>query len=955
VSIELLEREEELVGLRSAAEHVAVHHRGQLVSIVGPAGAGKSTLLEAAAGIARSAGLEVLSARATELESDFAFGIVLQLFERFVAATGSGQRATLFAGAAALSRPLFADSGAHRAREDEGHALSHGVYWLAGNIAWNRAAEPPGGLALLIDDLPLADRASLRTLSYLARRLDDLPVLVVGTARVAGAAASHETAGELLQHPQARRLHPAPLSPAAVARLVRTALGADAEESFCAACARATLGNPFLLHELLAQLQADGVTPSAAVSEVVGQLAPEVVQRSVLRRLAQLTPEAKRLAQAAAVLGDRCKPLMAAALSGLSTEDAMRSADLLRHAEILRECDAMVFSHPLVRAAIESEMPPGERGLAHGRAADLLTERTAVPEKIAVHLLHAPAGDDLGRVRILRRAAERARTRGAQDSAARYLARALEEEPPAPERAELLVQLGEAELACGRPAAIDRLREALTLISEPAERARLWGTLGEALVATGEHVEACGALEQAMSELNDGDDHLCRELRAKFVMIALLSPELLERGIARLERVLESSSGDELPAERVVLAQLAAQRAMGGSPAAETRLLAERAWGDGALLELEGPQGIAWSLVTGALTMAGCYGASVTVSSAVAEEARRRGAPLAAATAAFCRSGPRHRMGQLEEAIADCRQALSARELGWAAYVGAASAVLGLALIDSGELDQAGEVLGLLDDQRFAASSERAPLLDARGWLRLAQNRPAEALVDFQESEQITETFGMRLGFSFWRGGTALAAWQTGDRETALATIEADLDLARAIEAPALIGRALRVKGVVVGGEQGIALLEESSQMLAGSEAALEHVAALVDLGASMRRAGMRAQARDPLHRAVGKADQLGARALGRRAREELRAAGGRLRSGPSSGRDVLTPGERRVAELAALGHTNREIAQALFVTQKAVEWHLANAYRKLEIRSRRELAERLTSDAIVTKPLISS
>jgi predicted ATPase len=93
--IGLVEREEELVMLHRAAEDVAVRHRGRLVTIAGPAGAGKSSLLEAAASAARGAGLHMLSARASELESDFAFGIVLQLFERLVAAAGSSQRTAL--------------------------------------------------------------------------------------------------------------------------------------------------------------------------------------------------------------------------------------------------------------------------------------------------------------------------------------------------------------------------------------------------------------------------------------------------------------------------------------------------------------------------------------------------------------------------------------------------------------------------------------------------------------------------------------------------------------------------------------------------------------------------------------------------------------------------------------------------------------------------------------------
>ena len=108
-----------------------------------------------------------------------------------------------------------------------------------------------------------------------------------------------------------------------------------------------------------------------------------------------------------------------------------------------------------------------------------------------------------------------------------------------------------------------------------------------------------------------------------------------------------------------------------------------------------------------------------------------------------------------------------------------------------------------------------------------------------------------------------------------------------------------------------------------------------------MRRAGRPKEARATLRGAVRIAEEVGARVVAERARAELLRAGGRMPSRQSSDGD-LTPSERRVAELAAAGHTNREIANELFVTIKAVEWHLGNAYRKLDVRGRSELANRL-------------
>jgi DNA-binding CsgD family transcriptional regulator len=149
---------------------------------------------------------------------------------------------------------------------------------------------------------------------------------------------------------------------------------------------------------------------------------------------------------------------------------------------------------------------------------------------------------------------------------------------------------------------------------------------------------------------------------------------------------------------------------------------------------------------------------------------------------------------------------------------------------------------------------------------------------------------------------------------------------------------ALRVAGLARGGDEGVRLLEESADVLSGSPALLERARSLADLGAALRRAGRRADAREPLSEALDLAARCGARPLAARAREELRAAGARPRRGWRRGVEALTPSELRIARLAAAGQTNREIAHELYVTLKTVEGHLAHAYGKLGIAGRAEL-----------------
>jgi DNA-binding CsgD family transcriptional regulator len=140
--------------------------------------------------------------------------------------------------------------------------------------------------------------------------------------------------------------------------------------------------------------------------------------------------------------------------------------------------------------------------------------------------------------------------------------------------------------------------------------------------------------------------------------------------------------------------------------------------------------------------------------------------------------------------------------------------------------------------------------------------------------------------------------------------------------------------------------LEEAASLLADSPRRLERAHALVELGAAMRRAGRRADARAPLREAFELARRLGAARIARRANEELGASGETVRRYAPIGIESLTPSERRVADLAASGMTNRQIAQSLFVTIKPVEAHLSSAYDKLDIRSRRELPAALRERA---------
>jgi DNA-binding CsgD family transcriptional regulator len=194
-----------------------------------------------------------------------------------------------------------------------------------------------------------------------------------------------------------------------------------------------------------------------------------------------------------------------------------------------------------------------------------------------------------------------------------------------------------------------------------------------------------------------------------------------------------------------------------------------------------------------------------------------------------------------------------------------------------------------------------------------------------------------------WRAGAALAAARLGDRDRAAELAGEELARARSVGARRPLGVALRVTGLVTAGPRGLDLLHEAVAVLERSPALLERARALTDLGARLRDAGQDGAAREPLRRGLELAERCGAGAVVARAGEHLRLAGGRRQRRRSAEAetavDVLTSAERRVVRFAALGVSTPEIAHNLYLSPKTVEWHLANVYRKLGVRSRSELA----------------
>jgi DNA-binding CsgD family transcriptional regulator/tetratricopeptide (TPR) repeat protein len=727
-----------------------------------------------------------------------------------------------------------------------------------------------------------------------------------------------------------------------VTALVREALSADADADFCAACVAATGGNPLLVRELISALAAQGIAPTAEQAPQVREIGPEGVVRSVRLRLVRLPAEAGLLARAVAVLGDDVDLSHAAALAALERERAADTAAILARADILRPELPLAFVHPVVRAAIYNGLSPAEREREHASAARMLAEHGAAGEQVAAQLLQtAPRGDG-SVVALLRDASEQALARGAADNAVAYLRRALTEPPPAEERAGILHELGSAERLTLEPSASAHLRDALRLTESPRTRGWIALELGRMLFWGGGDEEAIAVLEQALAELADEDADLRHRLEAGLLTIALEEPALYARTKARLER-LRAEPPDSSLGGRIGLAALAYHDARAGASLDSCLARAERALAGGPLHGHEA--GMGWCHVGFVFVNADRFGAARDVYDAALADARARGSVFAFALASLLRGGGAYLRGSLAEAEADLRLAIDACEAhGLAAALPTPFAYLADTLIERGELDAAADALARVSGGE--ASPKTVHLISfraSRARLRLLHGRTREGLAELLELGQRFEAIGGRNPAAFsWRAPAALALLHLGDRQEARRLAAEEVELAREWGAPRALGKALRSAGLVEGGAAGLALLRDAVEVLEDSPALLERAHALTELGAAMRRANRRAEAREPLRRGLELAHGCGAKPLAERAHTELIATGARPRRLVLSGVESLTPAERRVAGMAAEGMTNREIAQALFVTPRTVEVHLSSTYRKLAISSRSQLPQAL-------------
>ncbi|WP_405366014.1 AAA family ATPase [Kitasatospora sp. NBC_00039] len=912
------------------------------VLLQGDWGSGKTALLrEVLAGVREDPNVLVLSASVDPLERELPFGTVRQFFENLTMGDAPDRgRTWLSADGDRGAAPWAPRPGAQAvpAAEPDPAALGD-LYRLVVRLTDHRR------LVMVVDDLQRADPCSLRWLRYVLCRGAELPVVVLATLGEEGTHANTDALADVVPL-FGHRLTLRGLAEEAVASLAEEILGQPPGPGLTTACREASGGNPLLLRAVLRGVRAAGPYHAVAGPAVrIAEYVPVDLGRAVLARIEVLAPHAVTTATAVAVLGREPSIDLLVEVTGLAEpqiEDAVHG--LVRAGCLTRTAAGPSFGCEALAAAVASTVLPSRRMDLHVRAARFLRARGASAARVAVHLLPGPLGEAWA-PEVLARAAELAGGRGDTDEAAAYVRRALREELDDESRAGLLASLGRLELATSVPVAVRSLERSLRLCRDPAERTAVARRLAGALLALDRHCDALDVLRRTGEHVREADPANAMRLEIDHIHIALTNAPSAPDVVKRL---MELNVLDAVDAgvRRPLAALLSLREVMVGRCPEEVVSLARLALGQG--VDPMSDDSVVYYDALISLRAAGETELALEHADAAVRQACARGSVLGQVQALGVRANLAGRLGRLAESQADAASALGElRGIGIGpshSFAVFATATSMDSLVRQGKPDDAEDLLQRADlAGELNSNWVNDHVLMVRGRLRVAQGRLDEGLTDFLLCGERASARGMSgPGFHSWRSEAALVQAALRRAEAARSLAAEELRLARIWGVPETVGTALHAMGLVLGGVKGLDLLREAVGLLAGAPAHLRYARALADCGVLARKAGRLPEARTCLQRAASVAHECGATPLVDLALAELRAVGDRPRTRTFHGVASLTPTERRVADLAIQGITNREIAQHLFVGLRTVEVHLTNVYGKLAIDGRAGLASAL-------------
>ncbi|WP_371665077.1 AAA family ATPase [Streptomyces sp. NBC_01241] len=877
----LYERQNEVVAARNAVEGICAGggdregKQGGLLFFSAAAGLGKTTVLAEVRRIATARGCTVLSARGGEQEHTVPFHVVRQLLQPILASCTEAERREIFGGWYEIAGPavgLFAQQTGTAAPDPQG--VRDGLDWVVTQLAVRRAP-----IVIVLDDAHWGDLESLAWLAAFAVRAQELPVLVVLGYRPDEVPTEAATFRELIDGRSGRPIPLHVLSPEAVGELVRSSLGAEADDLFCRECWAVTGGNPYEAVELIAKVQDRSLAPNAESASLLRELAASARGAGLVKRLERLGHASVRVAWAAAVLGTEISPELAAAVAGLPPAEAQDAVDRLRVARILTGSRTLEFIHPLVATAVYQAIPPTTRTALHGQAAWAVADAGLGVTAAARHLLETHPEDDPHTVLQLRAAARENLRLGAPDAARRCLERALRE-PPAPEdRAGVLYELGCSALLTAPAVTVNHLTAALEQpFLDPALREDATFRLAQAFAHNDQPARAAAVAGAEAAQAKSARARL-RLQAAHYLWLAFDAHEAQasERS-RRLVRLAEHVPGKDIE-ERALLCVRTWDAMLRGEPTANTLAIAARALG----LRYTDPD---WGFELPSLTALSymyadeCDRAEELFSSAIAE-CEQVGWSGAHLSFGFTLLGlVWFRRGMLVEAEDCAREGVRlAERVG--PRVPAQWYAVGLlldVLLSRGRVEEALRVAETYD---FAPPYPNAVAFpDSQtvyGRLLLARGLREEAVAQLTAAGKRLEAKGiLNPTWCPWAGYLAIAIAEE-DPQRARALAAEMLRRAERYGTPTAIGEALCFGAAVDEDGQALPQRERAVKVLSRSPNRHAYAEALIDLGAELRRDGRTDRVAELLFEGIELADRCGADHLAERGRAEMAKAGLRL------------------------------------------------------------------------------
>ncbi|MDB1090144.1 AAA family ATPase [Streptomyces sp. ACA25] len=930
----LVHRDEQLAQLQRAFAACEKQGNGHVALISGAVGSGKTRLLETFSEWAVTTGGRVLTAAASRAERGLHFGVLGQLLHTARLSREDASQIECLTRDAALSLPVAGtgDEAAVDVATTDGPLwtpLLRGVFTSLLNLADERP------LVLAVDDLHHADAASLHCLLYVIRRVRHSRVTVLLSEASTPRAAHPLFHAELRSQPHFARITLPPLSVDSIALLLdeETETGDVWEEA--GRLLHMTGGNPLLTRALVDE-HANRRTEHTAAT---GPRVDDVFDQAVLGCLYRHEPGVRRVARAMAVLNRSASAELLGQLLDVLPDSTVPAVRVLRSAGIL---EADQLRHPRIGHSILSDIPAEERRRLHQRAAEVLHEHGAEPGVVAEHLVASAWTGAPWVVTVLKDAAAQALEAGRPDLATAYLRLGARAGADGEHRTSIIAMLVNARWQVN-PLAIGGH------LDESVDAARTTGWCSPTALSTVPYLLWQGRAEEAVEVVTgfSPDDHASAgRLQVMQLLVALSHPDHLP-----LVRETPSSWSRAAAVPHSVSPSLQAVSVLGNAliptGGSDTVAAAEQ------LLQRHHTSGGALGLLTAPLLALLCAGRSDRAAAWSEVLLDRPGARHAAAWRGIVRAIRAEaalRLGDLPGAELHARAALQDLPVpAWGAAVGGPLGTLITCATEAGRLFEADRWLAQPVPPGMFRTPAGAHYLAARGRHHLAMGRPQAATSDLHRCGELLRTWGTDVaGLVPWRLELARVQLSLGNRTHAAQLLQEQLHVPHGLD-DRTRGRALRLLASTAAPDHRRKLLAAAVPLLQSCGDRQELAQALTDTSQTLQQAGDSAQARMFVRRANQLTQDSGTGPIVPHQRDRWRSGSEVAEPVGDEARDqdsVLSEAERRVAGLAARGHTNRQISNELFITVSTVEQHLTRVYRKLDVKRRTDLPNRLLAHA---------